>query len=306
MRKLSYVQKPRYLMETAALASIHWHDERFKYDCEARNQKVEQACFHHFFGKKEMTIVDLGSGTGSNCLYFFEKFPSQQNWIFIEQEEKISRYALNRLGIAADKKGYQVTHGDQSLLLEKEDRRIHIKYITASFLNLVDLVDLDQVDLVMASAVFDLISFSQFVQFGSVLLEKKLPLLTTLNYAEMNFNSDAPSDVVFIEKYESFMNRPQEFGKAMGKKCPRILVDFFQKQEAQVEYGPSIWKLEGDAAQVMNHHLLNFMEAASHQMITESDDRVLFKDWITSKRDAADDGILHTYVQYYDLFVTNS
>ncbi|MFK8006133.1 MAG: hypothetical protein AB8H03_07175 [Saprospiraceae bacterium] len=292
-------------METAALASIHWHDERFKFDCEARNQTVEQACFHHFYGNNEMTIVDLGSGTGSNCLYFFEKFPSQQNWIFIEQEEKISQYALNRLGIEADKKGYEVTHGTNSLELKKGNRNINIKYITDSFLNLVDLVDLDKVDLVMASAVFDLISFSQFVDFGSVLLEKKLPLLTTLNYAEMNFNSDSPSDVVFIEKYESFMNRPQEFGKAMGKKCPRILVDFFQKQEAKIEYGPSIWKLEGESAQVMNHHLLNFMESASSQMIEEEEEKMLFKDWITTKREAVEDGVLDTYVQYYDLFITN-
>ena len=292
-------------METAALASIHWHDERFKFDCEARNQKVEQACFHHFYGKNEITIVDLGSGTGSNCLYFFEKFPSQQNWIFIEQEEKISQYALNRLGIEADKKGYEVTHGTDSLVLKKEKRNINIKYVTDSFLNLVDVVDLDKVDLVMASAVFDLISFTQFVDFGSVLLEKKLPLLTTLNYAEMNFNSDTPTDVVFIEKYESFMNRPQEFGKAMGKKCPRILVDFFQKQEAKIEYGPSIWKLEGESAQVMNHHLLNFMESASNHMIKDQEERMLFKDWITSKREAIEDGVLDTYVQYYDLFVSN-
>lgn len=292
-------------METAALASIHWHDERFKFDCEARNQTVEQACFHHFYEKNEMTIVDLGSGTGSNCLYFFEKFSSRQNWIFIEQEEKISQYALNRLGIEADKKGYEVTHGNNSIELKKGNRNISIKYITDSFLNLVDLVDLDKVDLVMASAVFDLISFSQFVDFGSVLLEKKLPLLTTLNYAEMNFNSDKPSDVVFIEKYESFMNRPQEFGKAMGKKCPRILVDFFQKQEATIKYGPSIWKLEGESAQVMNHHLLNFMESASNQMIDEQDEKMLFQDWITTKRKSVEDGVLDTYVQYYDLFVTN-
>ena len=292
-------------METAALANIHWHDERFKYDCEARNQKVEQACFHHFYGKNEMTIVDLGSGTGSNCLYFFEKFPSQQNWVFIEREEKISQYALNRLAIEADKRGYEVTHGTNSLVLEKENRNIKIKYITDSFLNLTDVVDLDEVDLVMASAVFDLISFSQFVDFGSVLLEKKLPLLTTLNYAEMNFNSDAPSDVVFIEKYESFMNRPQEFGKAMGKKCPRILVDFFQKQEAKIEYGPSIWKLEGESAQVMNHHLLNFMESASNQMIEDQEERILFKDWITTKRETVEEGVLNTYVQYYDLFISN-
>ncbi|MDB4442919.1 hypothetical protein N9157_00265 [Saprospiraceae bacterium] len=291
-------------METATFANIHWHDERFKYDCEARNQAVEQACLSHFDGKNGITIVDLGSGTGSNCLYFFEKFPFHQNWIFIEKEEKVSKYALNRLSIEADKKGYEVIHGTNQLELKKESKSIKIKYLTDSFLNLVDLVNLDEVDLVMASAVFDLISFSQFVDFGSVLLEKRLPLFTTLNYAEMNFNSDSPSDVVFIEKYESFMNRPQEFGKAMGKKCPRILVDFFQKQEAKIKYGPSIWKLEGESAQVMNHHLLNFMESASRH-IMENEDEKLFKDWITSKREAVEEGVLNTYVQYYDMFISN-
>ncbi len=292
-------------METATLANIHWYDERFEYDCQARNPQVEQACFHHFFGRKSMTIVDLGSGTGSNCLYFFEKFPEQQKWIFIETQENVSQYALKRLSKSATEKGYKAVQKENKLTLTKEERNISIEYITASFLDLVDLVNLDEVDLVMASAAFDLISFPQFIQFGSVLLEKKLPLLTTLNYAEMNFDSEEPTDVFCIEKYESFMNRPQEFGKAMGKKCPRILVDFFQKQEANVEVGSSTWRLEGEPAKAMNFHLLNFMEAAAIQMIEDEDEQVLFEKWINGKRKLTNDGQLNTYVQYYDLFVSN-
>jgi len=292
-------------METATLANIHWYDERFEYDCQARNPQVEQACFHHFFGRKSMTIVDLCSGTGSNCLYFFEKFPIQQKWIFIETQENISKYALKRISNAANEKGYAIEKKGEKLTLTKEERTITIEYITASFLDLVDVVNLDEVDLVMASAAFDLISFPQFVKFGSVLLEKKLPLLTTLNYAEMNFDSDDPTDIFCIEKYESYMNRPQDFGKAMGKKCPRILVDFFQKQEAKVEVGSSIWRLEGAPAKAMNVHLLNFMEAAAKQMIEEEEEQVLFENWINGKRKLTDDGTLNTYVQYYDLFVSN-
>ena len=305
MRKNLLIPKLIPLMETATLANIHWHDERFKFDCEARNQKVEQACFHHFFGKKEMTIVDLGSGTGSNCLYFFEKFPAKQNWIFIETEKSVSEYALKRLATEAVQKGYETARNNNSLTLRKEERHIKIEYLTDSFLNLVDLVDLDTVDLVMASAVFDLISFPQFLEFGSVLLEKELPLLSTLNYAEMNFDSDEPSDIFFIEKYESYMNRPQSFGKAMGKKCPRILVNFFQKQQAKVEFGSSIWKLEGEPAKAMNDHLLNFMEAATNQMFGEEEEKPLFEKWINGKRMLMENGELNTYVQYYDLFVTN-
>lgn len=293
-------------METATLSSIHWHDERFAYDCDARNQKVEQACFHHFYGRKEMTIVDLGSGTGSNCLYFFEKFPSQQKWIFIEKEEHASQYAFKRLTQVATEKGYSISEKGNQLTLQKEERKIEIEYLTASFLDLVELVDLDNVDLVMASAVFDLISFPQFISFGSVLLEKKLPLLTTLNYAEMNFDTEEPTDVFFIEKYESYMNRPQSFGKAMGKKCPRILVDFFQKQNAEVVFGSSIWKLEGKPAQSMNTHLLNFMQAATNYMMEEESERTLFEKWISIKRNLIEEGELNTYVQYYDLFMSNN
>ncbi|MEM6965192.1 MAG: class I SAM-dependent methyltransferase [Bacteroidota bacterium] len=293
-------------METATLTSIHWHDERFAFDSKARNPKVEQACFHHFFGKNEMTIVDLGAGTGSNCLYFFEKFPGKQNWIFIEKEERISKYALKRLTREASTKGYLAHQEHDKLVLKKEEREIKIEYVTGSFLDLVNLVNLDKVDLVMASAVFDLISFPQFVASGSVLLEKKLPLLTTLNYAEMNFDSDDPSDPFFIEKYESYMNRPQAFGKAMGKKCPRILVNFFQKQQAKLEFGSSIWKLEGKPAKGMNNHLLNFIEAATQEMLEEEEENVLFEEWIKNKRAMTTSGTLNTYVQYYDLFVSGS
>lgn len=292
-------------MKTATLANIHWFDERFEYDSKARNQKVEQACFHHFYGKKSMTIVDLGSGTGSNCLYFFEKFPAEQKWIFIEMEENISQYALKRLSREGEKKGYQAKCTGGTLILTKEERKIEITYRTASFLDLVDIVDLDEVDLVIASAVFDLISFPQFCAFGSALLEKKLPLLTTLNYAEINFEPEEPSDIFFIEKYESYMNRPQHFGKAMGKKCPRILVDFFQKQNANVEFGSSIWKLEGTPAKTMNHHLVKFIEIASTMMINEEDEKTLFDEWMVDKKTKIDNGALNTYVQYYDLFVTN-
>ena len=55
----------------------------------------------------------------------------------------------------------------------------------------------------------------------------------------------------------------------------------------------------------MNHHLLNFMESASNQMIKDQEERILFKDWITSKREAVEEGTFDTYVQYYDLFISS-
>jgi hypothetical protein len=46
------------------------------------------------------------------------------------------------------------------------------------------------------------------------------------------------------------------------------------------------------------------MESASRH-IMENEDEKLFKDWITSKREAVEEGVLNTYVQYYDMFISN-
>ena len=77
----------------------NWLDRRYHYDNAARDKNVEKACLNHLKNKSSVTILDIGSGTGSNCLYFLEKMPAVQNWIFVEHDERLSKYALSLIHI---------------------------------------------------------------------------------------------------------------------------------------------------------------------------------------------------------------
>ena len=280
----------------------NWLDRRYHYDNAARDKKVEKACLDYLKNKSSVTILDIGSGTGSNCLYFLEKMPAVQNWIFVEHDERLSKYALERIKKQASQLGYTIEVGPQKLILQKEDRQVEITYLTDSFLDLDKKVDLSKVDLVTAGAVFDLLSFKQFVDIASVILENEIVLLATMNYAEMNFSPEEASDVLFIEKYEKHMSRPQDFGKAMGKDCSRSMVKFFRKHQREITYGASVWKLNGDEEET-HSCLFKFMKSAVTEMLEEEEHTALFSKWLYLKKELAAEGKLETSIQHYDIFV---
>jgi len=280
----------------------NWLDRRYHYDNAARDKKVEKACLKYLQNKSSVTILDIGSGTGSNCLYFLEKMPAIQNWIFVEHDERLSKYALDRIKKQVTKTGYSIKEESQKLTLQKENRQIEISYITDSFLDLDKKVDLSTVDLVTAGAVFDLLSFKQFVDIASIILENEIALLATMNYAEMNFSPVEASDVLFIEKYEKHMSRPQEFGKAMGKDCSRSLVKFFRKHQKDIVYGASVWRLNGEEEET-HRCLFQFMKSAVTEMLDEEEHTQLFSKWLYLKKELAAEGKLETSIQHYDIFV---
>jgi len=280
----------------------NWLDRRYDYDNAARNKKVEEACLNYLQNKTSVTILDIGSGTGSNCLYFLEKMPAIQNWIFVEHDEHLTKYALERIKKHVSELGYSVEVAPQKLILQKDNRQIEITYITDSFMDLDKKVDLSKVDLVTAGAVFDLLSFKQFVDVATIVLENEIALLATMNYAEMNFSPEEASDVLFIEKYEKHMSRPQEFGKAMGKDCSRSMVKFFKKHQKEVVYGSSVWKLNGDEEET-HRHLFQFMKSAVSEMLEEEEHTQLFSKWLYLKKELAAEKKLETSIQHYDIFV---
>ena len=280
----------------------NWLDKRYHYDNTARDKKVEDACLSYLENKPAVTILDIGSGTGSNCLYFLEKMPAVQNWIFVERDEYLSKYALERIKKEVTELGYAVEEHAQKLILQKENRQIGITYITDSFIDLDKKVDLSKIDLVTAGAVFDLLSFKQFVNVASVILENEIALLATMNYAEMNFFPEEASDVLFIEKYEKHMSRPQEFGKAMGKDCSRSMVKFFRKHQREIVYGASVWNLNGKEEET-HRCLFQFMKSAITEMIEEEEHIQLFAKWLYLKKELAAEGKLKTSIQHYDIFV---
>jgi SAM-dependent methyltransferase len=280
-----------------------WLNERFQFDNAARNQKVEHAFLYSFKEKKEITVVDIGSGTGANCLYFIEKIAKDQQWFFIEKDSRLVKPAFERLIEFAKKQDYDFQVEGTSLKIKTKSKTVNITILNDSFFELPQLVDLKKVDVVMAAAVFDLLSTDQFVKLAETIFSKEIALLATMNYSKMDFQPKQKLDKKFTTIYESHMNRQQPFGKGMGKKCAVFMEKYFLKKNYNFTKGSSPWKLGFDAFE-MHNYLLNFMENSIGEMLRNPDEKAQFKQWLSEKRSLSQNQLLSINVEHFDFFVS--
>jgi len=281
-----------------------WLNERFSYDSAARNKQVESSCINHFNSEKEIHICDVGSGTASNLVYFLERFPQTQHWHLVEQDPVLNQYAFDRVVAFAKSLDYTFVKCEfPTIHLQKRQQDVYISFVEGSLLQLDQLIDLRQIDLVTAGAVFDLFSVDQFEAFAKMLLDNKCSLLATLNYTSMRISPMGEAIEKYIALYEAHMQRPQAFGNGMGRECPDQMISFYEsRNDNKITFGESLWILD-EKAKAMHQFLLGFMEESVASMIADEEEKKLFKQWIAIKRIESQKGKLKMEVKHIDLFV---
>lgn len=263
---------------------IDWLNERYPFDAEARNKALEAKVKAHFSDKEELTFVDVGSGTGSNCLYFIDHFAQSQKWYLVEQNESLRKATIRRFKDYAAFHKYDFDRKKNRIKISSIKKTVVVELVNDSLLNLPQLVDLKKIDLVLANAVFDLFTAKQLTAFTELLIEHRLPFYTTLSYETMTFSPEDPFDDVFVDAYNAHMERPQKAGKALGKKAIQFMVELFKKNKVMIETGPSTWKIEADDIK-MHYYLLNFMENALGEMDLDASMMANFERWTQRKKD---------------------
>jgi len=281
-----------------------WLNERFSYDSAARNKEVESSCINHFAAKKEIHICDVGSGTASNLVYFLERFPQTQHWYLVEQDPVLNQYAFDRVVAFAKSLRYTFVKCEfPTIYLQKNQQDVYIEFIEGSLLQLDQLLDLRQIDLVTAGAVFDLFSVDQFSAFAQMLLADQCSLLATLNYTSMRISPMEEKTKKYIALYEEHMQRPQTFGIGMGKECADQMIAFYEsRNNIKTTFGESRWILN-EKAKAMHRFLLGFMEESVGSMIADEKEKKRFKQWIAIKIIESQKGKLKIEVEHIDLFV---
>ena len=281
---------------------IDWLSERYPFDIEARDKALESKVIAHLAKKSSITLVDVGAGTGSNCLYFVEQFPQTQKWYLVEQNEELKKATIKRLRDYANYHKYNFERKKDTIKINSTKRNITITILNDSLLNLADLVDLKKVDLVLANAVFDLFSAAQIDQLVSLITQNKLAFYHTLSYEGMLFNPADPFDDVFVTAYNEHMERPQDFGKALGRHASQYMVKLFEATEGTVQSATSLWKIQPMDIK-MHYYLLSFMENALAEMDLAPAMQENFKKWIKRKKDLIITGQQHLEIAHMDIFV---
>ncbi|MDR5906930.1 hypothetical protein [Franzmannia qiaohouensis] len=242
-----------------------------------------------------LTLVDLGCGRASNPGYLSSRLPGPQRWRLVDHDPELLEVARQRLAGGEDAAG----------------RRPDIECRCIDLADAAALADqLDGVELVCASALFDLCSTPWIESLAAACASRGLPALFTLSVdGDWQFSDasgprqDAEDDWV-RRLFSDHQRRDKGLGAALGGEAPAALASAFEAHGYRVERAASPWQLApgSEAALTLGQALVAGWAAAAVEQCPDQAART--EAWqLARQRDLAN-GRCGVWVGHVDLLLT--
>jgi hypothetical protein len=234
--------------------SEHWLALRQHADSSARADGLAQAAADWLqrHGTPDRTLyMDLGSGSGANWLHLAPLLSAHRQWLLVDNDAALLANAQTRCAAGT------------SVRTQRSD--------LASQLSTLPW---DQVALVSASALLDLVSQSWLEQLAALAAAANVPLLCALSYDGRLVLQKADIDDEWLR---AAVNAHQQgnkgFGPALGPDATQVAAELLRDQHYWVGTHDSDWQL--DAADARDAALLRpliegWAEAAAEQFPAEA------------------------------------
>jgi Methyltransferase domain len=215
-------------MTTETAFSAQWLALREPADHAATNGRLRQTLLRWLGNRQRLTIVDLGSGTGSNLRSLSDDIPiPHQRWHLVDYDQRLLQHAQ------APRRGIDLT--------------VHHRDLSDG--HIADL--LDDCDLVTASALFDLVSTPVIDKMTAQITAQRLPFYTALTYDGIAAWLPAhPLDTIMQDTFNAHQRTDKGFGPAAGPDATKVLCAAFEAAGYQVTSAASPWLLDDAYAQL--------------------------------------------------------
>jgi hypothetical protein len=217
-----------------------WLDLREPVDHRSRNRALARALARHFDGWRPLTVVDLGSGTGSNLRATAPLLGPEQHWTLVDLDEALLAAAAARLTAWAD--GFEERSG--ALFLFKGQKRIEVEFRRADLAGDLDAALGPAAHLVTAAALFDLVSAAFITRFAAALAARRSAFYTVLTYdGVQRWTPPHPADAAMVAAFHCHQSRDKGFGCAAGPAAPELLSAALAVGRYSVREADSAWRL---------------------------------------------------------------
>jgi SAM-dependent methyltransferase len=251
--------------------SADWLTAREPHDARARNQAVLDALADAVADKSPIRVVDLGCGTGATLRALACRLPVPQHWRLLDNDLGM----LARASRIAPPRGVNVVTQAVDLMRDLE---------TA----------LDgPIDLVTASALFDLVSGDWLQRFVIEIAARRLPVYIALTHDDdIGLDPADPLDDTVIAAVLRHQSRDKGFGAALGPGAAKAAVEAFGRAGYRVRQGRSDWRLQPHDRALQTAVLETWAGAAREECALPLPELV---SWLTRRRDlvAAGGSALH-------------
>ena len=272
--------------------SPDWLALREAADHGARNPALRDAVAASFADRKEVEIVDLGCGAGSNLRALAAHLPTRQTWRLVDNDRLLLQAARQALSAWAEE-----VECVEPLILCKQRRSIRIVFHQAD-LAAFDGAILENADLVTAAALFDLASQEWIERFCAALARWRTPLYALLTYdGKEQWSPPHPADEAMLSAFHRHQTRDKGFGPALGPKALAALQRALEAQGYAVAAAASPWRLSALQATELIAALADGAAAAVAE--TALVPTTTTEDWRRARRDAT-----RVEIGHVDLFAS--
>lgn len=241
--------------------SIAWLDLREGADFAARDKNLVIELLR-WLGQAtdpispDRILVDLGAGTGSTLRALTKLGADNIVWRLVDLDGKLLDEALRR-------------HGRKFLI---EDYQ--------SDLTIVNELPLTGVDVVSASALFDLAS-AEFIDTLTARIDaRKTAVYAALNYdGTTTWTPSHPLDETVLNAFNQDQRRDKGFGPALGPDCTSYLQRVLENRGYRVTLKPSPWQLSAKDHAMLSELIDGIASAVSEGYGLNADELADWKDF---------------------------
>ncbi|GEO14982.1 SAM-dependent methyltransferase [Microvirga aerophila] len=215
-----------------------WLSLREPVDHRSRARGPQDACAHHFGARERITVLDLGSGTGSNLRASWLHLPTRQDWRLVDHDPIVLETAHRTLSAWAGASWWDA----ERLSFERRGKALTVSFERADLRTEAERLVASRPDLVTAAAFFDLVSFAWIDRLTHALADARLPLYAVLTYdGNARWKPGHPADAQVNAAFNEHQTRDKGFGPAAGTMAARHLSLALRAQGYAVDIGSSSW-----------------------------------------------------------------
>ena len=279
----------------------NWLALREPYDSRARSSALTDALAVALPRDRELRVLDLGTGTGSNLRYLVSRLPHpQQRWLLVDQDPDLLRELSRSMLKWAAAHGYDAVDRKDGVSIirtqfacEIETRCLELGSLGANEI----FVDRD---LVTASALLDLVSERWLHALALTCRASGAAVLFALTYNGDSRCSPAEPEDDYVR---GLFNQHQEtndkgFGPAAGPDAVECAVRAFTDVGYDVRRESSNWVLTPDARELQRQLITGWAEAATEIAPAQSS---MIANWLARRLAHVDANHSHVIVGHEDL-----
>jgi SAM-dependent methyltransferase len=264
--------------------TAEWLALREAADARARAPDLAALLQRRLASRRTLRILDLGSGTGANLRATAKLLGKRQCWRLVDHDAALLAAAEARLRDWAD----AVEHDGPPLVLRQDGRRIAVSFVRADLRDEIAHGDFRGVDLVTASALFDLVSPELIAALAGKVARAGALFYAVLTYdGAQSWAPAHPADDRVRGAFNHHQSRDKGLGLASGGTAPSHLAAAFAAAGAVFHAAASPWRLGAADATLIAHIAAGIAAAARETgLVAESE----LAAWLASKRDICEIG----------------